>query len=209
MPIPPPYSTGNYTSAPMSSQLYPQQYGQSLPSHYSSTFTSGALPTTMTMLPQESNYGYQTPVSNGSYNWSQPTTRSISSETGEDLSSSFHVPYRTNTYPFVERRMTNPIQQGLPTSSSLASMGLESQQNPMHGQFQQPSSYQPLQMGMQQEWGRGSEQSLQVSAPGIGSYPQGWYQQQSSMEEMSSGEGQPQILPSHSHNISRGQRKPG
>ena len=191
----------------MGSQMYQQQYGHSQAGPYPSNFNTGGVPTTMTMAPQEHLYDYQTPVSNGSYSWSQPT-RSISSNTSEDLSSGYPTPYRTSTYPSFERRMTGPMHQLHPTSS--LPMGMDSQQNAAHGEFHEPSSYNSMQMNMQHEWERGGPHPAQnVSGPGVNSYNQSWYPPHSSVTEMRPGEDQPHNQSSYSQNFSRSQHKPG
>ena len=153
----------------MNPQVYPQQYGQSLPTQLSSTF-AGALPTTMAMLPQDHAFDYHTTVSNGSYNWSQPT-RSMSSDAGEDLSTGFPTPFRTNTYPTFERRMTGQMPA---TSSSSVPVGIDSQQDAAHRGFHEPDSYHS--MHIQHDWGGGPEAAQQGSAPGVDSYNPNWYQ---------------------------------
>ncbi|KAJ9612268.1 hypothetical protein H2200_003865 [Cladophialophora chaetospira] len=202
------YSSQSYATDPMNPQIYQQPYGHSLPTQYSSTFTTGSLPTTMASLAQEHPYEYQTHQPNGAYHWGQQT-RSISSDASEELSSGFPTPFRTNTYPSFERRMTGHMQHLPPTSSSMGPMGIENQHSATHSEFEEPVAYQSMHMGMR-HWGGGAAGSLpQASAPGGASYSQGWYQPHSSMTELGQEEGQPhQILPSQSHNT-RGQLNPG
>ena len=177
-------------------------------SQYPSTFHSGALASSIGGLSQEHTYEYQTPVSNGSYSWNQPT-RSISSDASDDLAPGFPMPYRTNTYPSFERRMTTPMQQLPPTSSNMVSMGLGSQQNSTHGEFQEPTSYHSMSIGMQQEWGAESDSVQQVSGPGMQSYTQSWYPPPSSMGGMSQDNDHAQVLTSHNRNFANSQRNPG
>ena len=199
-----PYSSHSYATDPVHGQIYQQQYGHSLPTQYSSNFTTGSLPTTMTSLSQDHPYEYQTHQPNGAYHWGQQT-RSISSDNSEEMPSGFPTPFRTNTYPSFERRMTGHMQHLPPTS-----MGIEGQHSATHGDLQEPHSYQSMQMGMRQ-WGGGGAGSIpQVSAPGGVSYSQGWYQPHSNMTEIGQDEGQPhQILPSQSQNTRGGQHNPG
>ncbi|EXJ62760.1 hypothetical protein A1O7_03199 [Cladophialophora yegresii CBS 114405] len=203
------YSPRTYAQDHINSQFYQQQqYGHSLPSQYSSAFSHGPLPSPMATIAQEPTYEYQTPVSNPPYSWGQPT-RSFSSDTPEELSSGFTTPYRTNTFPFFEKRMTNQTMQLAPSSSSLAHSGMESQQNATLGDFREDNQYQPMPMRVHQEWGGGGpDPAQQTSAPGLGMYPQAWYPPHPNMEGMRQDEGQPQVLPSQNHNARGGQHKP-
>ncbi len=203
-----PYSPRNYATDPMNAQIYQQHYGHSLPTHYSSPFTAGSLPTTMASLAQDHPYEYQTHPTNGAYHWGQPT-RSISSNTSEELSAGFTTPFRTHTYPSFERRLTGQMQPLPPTSSGMVPMSMEGQPNTTHGDYHEPNAYPHMQMGMRHEWGGGGPHpAAQVSAADVGSYSQGWYASHPNMTDISQDEGQPQILPSQNRNSRGGQAKP-
>jgi hypothetical protein len=205
-----PYSLRNYAQDPsMDSQFYPlQQYGHSLPTQYSSAFTAGPLHSPMAAMAHESMYEYQTPVSNPAYNWGQPT-RSLSSDAGEELSSGFTTPYRTNTFPSFEKRMTHQTQHLGPSSSSLPHTGMENQHNVTLGDFRGDTPYHPMQMRMPHGWGGGApDPAQQTSVPGPGMYPQEWYPPHSNMEGMEQDESQPQPLPLQGHGARGGQHRP-
>lgn len=204
-----PYSPRGYGGGPMNAQFYQQPYGHSVPTHYSSAFPTGSLPASMTNLGQEHTYDYHTPTSNGSYHWNQPS-RSISTDVSEELPSGFPAPYRTNTYPTFERRMTGQMQQYPSASSSMMPVGVQSQQNLAHGNFGEHPTYDSLPIGIHQDWGGTGPESAHIgTASGRSSYAPGWYQQHPPMADMSQAENQPQILPSHNRSSKGSQHKPG
>lgn len=192
----------------MNAQFY-QQYGQPLPTQYSSDFPAGPLPSNMTTLALENPYGHPTSSSNGVYPWGQPPPRSMSAGEPEELSSDFPTPYRTHTYPSFQRQMTGEIQPMPPTTVGLMPMGIESQHSSLPHNFREPTSYQPVQVEMPLNWAGGNpDQAPHLSGPVGGSYPPGWYQPQPSLTGMREEEDQLHILPSQSHQPRRS-HKPG
>ncbi|OAG34240.1 hypothetical protein AYO21_11616 [Fonsecaea monophora] len=152
--VPSPYSQGNFDVDSMNPSFYQQQqqqqhsYGHPVGTPYSSTFAPSSLPSVMTTMSQEQTRAYQTSVPNGGYGWTNPPARSMSSDQTDELSSGFPTPYRTNTYPSFDRGMTGQMQHLPPTSSSMVPMGIESRHTSTTPNFQDHTSYQPMQTNM-------------------------------------------------------------
>ncbi|KAH0846589.1 hypothetical protein FOPE_11912 [Fonsecaea pedrosoi] len=214
--VPSPYSQGNFDVDSMNPSFYQQQqqqqhsYGHPVGTPYSSTFAPSSLPSVMTTMSQEQTRAYQTSVPNGGYGWTNPPARSMSSDQTDELSSGFPTPYRTNTYPSFDRGMTGQMQHLPPTSSSMVPMGIESRHTSTTPNFQDHTSYQPMQTNMHSVWMGGNVGAMQ-QLPGTsdGFHSQGWYQPHPGVANIHQEEEQARILPSQNHSAQEGQRKPG
>ncbi|KIX10413.1 uncharacterized protein Z518_01495 [Rhinocladiella mackenziei CBS 650.93] len=210
--IPSPYvghSPRNFAADPVNSQYY-QQYGHNVPGSYSSTFTTGSVPSNTNTFSPDSSHEYQAAAENGPFNWPQPPTRSMSTAETEELQHGFHPAYRTHTYPSFERRITGGMPHLPSTTAGLMVMGIENQQTPLNPNFCEPTSYQPLQVDMQHDWsGGGPDQGTSMSALAGGTYSQRWYSHSPGFSG-ARGEGdQHHAFSSQSHHVRRAPHEPG
>jgi hypothetical protein len=177
--------------------MYQQQYGQSLPAHYSANLSHPSYPTPATTLSQESAYGYPATVLNGSHTWA-PSTRSMSSEEGEDVATGFSAPYRTSTYPSFERRMANELARMPTTTSSMLVADMQAHQGVPQARFHEPAAYQPLEA--QHSWTSDNSGVLHPTPTSIASsYSHAWYQPQPSVLDQRGSDDGTRILSSQPH----------
>ncbi|KEF61404.1 uncharacterized protein A1O9_02970, partial [Exophiala aquamarina CBS 119918] len=177
---------------------YYQQYNHPLQGSYHAPFASASLPSTATGLAQGSGYPYPTGIPNG-YQWGQhpAPSRSMSTGESEDLTHGFSHPYRTNTYPSFERRMTGEMQQIPSTNAGYVTMSIGSSSSTIPAQLREPSTYHPMHMGMQQDWSSGG-QSGQMPGTTGSDYPSSWYPQQE-LTDLREEEDHPHLVSSRDH----------
>lgn len=162
-------------------------------------------------MSHESVYPYP-PGSQNDLQWNQPpiAARSMSASQPEGLTHSMPHAYRTNTYPSFERRMTDEMQQISTTNAGYMPVNIESHPNTMPTQFREPSSsYQPINLEMQQHWpGGGNEHPASLGGSIAGAYSAGWYPQQR-LTGMREGDDNGRMLPSQDSTTRRGDHNPG
>jgi len=187
---------------------YFQQYNQPLQSSYHAPFAPGSLPSTAAGLSQGSGYPYSAGLPNG-YQWGQhpAPSRSMSTGESEDLTHGFSHPYRTNTYPTFERRMTGEMQQIPSTSAGYVNMSVGSSSSTMPAQMRESSTYHPMHMGMQQDWSSVGQSGQMAGTTGTG-YPPSWYPSQD-LAGLREDEDHPHVLNPQGHHSRRGEHNPG
>ncbi|KAK4945145.1 hypothetical protein LTR10_015571 [Elasticomyces elasticus] len=210
--VPSPYlsqSPRPYANESMNPGYY-QPYANPVAGSYSSAYTSGSTPSNMTTISQESTYNYPTAPLGGAYSWGGPPTRSMSGSESEQLHHGFPAAFRTHTYPSFERETAGNLHQMPAAEHAGMPVGIDSSHDSVPPNYREPTSYQPIQIDMRQEWSGGvPDHVTHLPGPGAPAYPQGWdYSHQSEIMNARDEREHSHVYPSQSHTPGGAQQKP-